>query len=733
MLEGRTRQQIELLELMTRQMGVAVTHCSRDFRYLWANQAYADWLQRPLDSIRGQHISAVLGTEAFEVLRSYFEQVLSGQHVSYEQEVNLPNIGNRWISANYTPTFDGETANGWLAVLFDITERKRAESLRFQHAAIIESSADAIISKDLNAIITSWNPGAQRMFGYTEEEVVGKPITILIPPDLRDEENMILERLRAGGRIEHYETTRIGKTGKRINVSLVIGPVRDLTGKITGFNKIARDITQQKQAEAALKESEQRFRLVADTAPVMIWMSGTDKLCNYFNRPWLEFTGRSVEQEFGNGWAEGVHPQDLQQCLATYVSAFDERKPFTMEYRLRRCDGNYRWILDNGVPRFNSDGSFAGFIGSCVDVTDIKTAEQELRQLNQVLEQQAAFLQSREELLKTFVKNVPALAAMFDRRMCYVQMSDLWCSDFSLDSSEILGRSHYELFPDLPEEWKEAHQRALKGETVRADEDRWERKEGTRWYSWEVRPWRTVSGGIGGILVFGMDITSRKQVEEAFSAFNQKLIQTQEEERARIGRELHDDVTQRLVMLGFELERLQSNPSALRQRLEALRQETIDLSKDVQAMSHDLHSSKLRYTGVVSAIKGWCAEFGKRQRIEIYFSNTVSSAVPFEIGLCLFRVLQEGLNNAAKHSKTKRIEVLLTQTPVDIQLTVRDSGVGFDMDTAGPWKGLGLTSMQERVKLVHGSIHIDSKPRHGTTIHVCVPLPSAETLQRAVG
>jgi PAS domain S-box-containing protein len=137
---------------------------------------------------------------------------------------------------------------------------------------------------------------------------------------------------------------------------------------------VSRDITESKRVEEALRESEERFRLVANSAPVMIWMSGTDKLCTYVNEPWLDFTGRSHEEELGNGWAEGVHPEDSEECLKIYAKAFDSRKPFEMRYRHRRHDGEYRWILDKGVPRFNPDGSFAGYIGSCIDVTERRLA-----------------------------------------------------------------------------------------------------------------------------------------------------------------------------------------------------------------------------------------------------------------------------------------------------------------------------------------------------------------------
>jgi PAS domain S-box-containing protein len=151
-------------------------------------------------------------------------------------------------------------------------------------------------------------------------------------------------------------------------------------GTPTRFDGVTLDVSDQKQSEAGLRESEQRFRLVADAAPVLIWVSGTDKLCNWFNQPWLAFTGRSMAEEVGNGWVEGVHPDDLDRCLQTYTAAFDARTPFSMEYRLRRNDGEFCWLNDNGVPRFRSGGEFDGYIGSCIDVTEYKNAEAGLRE-----------------------------------------------------------------------------------------------------------------------------------------------------------------------------------------------------------------------------------------------------------------------------------------------------------------------------------------------------------------
>src|SRR5207237_761138 len=153
----------------------------------------------------------------------------------------------------------------------------------------------------------------------------------------------------------------------------------DEHGKPAFARGVSRDITKRKIAEEELRESEARFRTVADAAPVLIWMSGPDKLCTFFNKGWLNFTGRKLEQELGNGWSEGVHADDFAHCLDVYKNSFDARQPFTMEYRLRRSDGEYRWVLDSGTPHFADDGAFLGYIGSCIDITERKHAQEKFR------------------------------------------------------------------------------------------------------------------------------------------------------------------------------------------------------------------------------------------------------------------------------------------------------------------------------------------------------------------
>jgi len=322
---------------------------------------------------------------------------------------------------------------------------------------------------------------------------------------------------------------------------------------------------------------------------------------------------------------------------------------------------------------------------------------------------------------------------MLDCDMRYLQVSNRWCADYSVDSSQILGRSHYDIFPDIPEGWKEVHRRGLAGETLRADEERWDRKGGSLWVRWEIRPWRASNGIIGGLLIFAEDITDRKQTEEAISTMSRKLIESQEQERARIGRELHDDINQRIAMLTIELEQLQNDPSDIQNRLQEIRNQTAELSNDVQALSHELHSSKLEYLGVVSGMRSWCKEFGQRQNMMIDFKSDVSSVVPFDVGVSLFRVLQEALHNALKHSGVKRIEVQLWEISNELQLIVADLGKGFDVEAAIRGQGLGLTSMRERIRLVNGTITIQSKPMGGTTIHVRVPAGLGNEAQQAAG
>ena len=480
------------------------------------------------------------------------------------------------------------------------------------------------------------------------------------------------------------------------------------------------------------EEKLREYERAVENAEEMIAVVDREYRYLIANRQFLKLRNMTREQVVGQfvrkvleeGVFEAVVKPKLDECFQGRVVRYE------MEYTYAGL--GERDIL---VSYFPIEGANGIDWATCIllDITDRKRAEETLLEMNRTLEAQGSLLRSREELLRVFVKNVPAAVAMLDRDMRYLQVSDRWCTDYLPGRAEILGRSHYEIFPDMPERWKEVHSRALQGETLRAEEDHWDGQDGTHWARWEVRPWRTAEGTVGGILILAEDITPRKQMEEALSDMSRKLIESQEQERTRIGRELHDDINQRLALLTYKLEQLKDDPSAIEGRIRTLQQQITEIADDVQALSHELHSSKLDYLGVVGGIRSWCKEFAERQGMEIEFKADVASTIPSEIGVTLFRILQEALHNAVKHSGVKRIEVQLREDSGEIHLVISDLGRGFEVEAALQGTGLGLTSMRERVRLVNGTITIESKPSGGTTIHVRVPLGSEKLSKRAAG
>jgi PAS domain S-box-containing protein len=224
--------------------------------------------------------------------------------------------------------------------------------------------------------------GAEDALAVAPEQLVGKRIGEVSPAANAASEALLgaLARLREGAGSQAIEYHVPGRSGfDYYEARLVLAT----SGNALAF---VRNVSDRKRAEQSVRESDDRFRAMADSAPVLLWMSGVDGLCNFFNQTWLRFTGRPLERELGNGWAEGVHPEDFQRCMHVYMDAFVARHSFAMTYRLRNADGEYRWLLDQGRPRFDPDGSFLGFIGSCVDVTEERLTREALGRLNEDLE-----------------------------------------------------------------------------------------------------------------------------------------------------------------------------------------------------------------------------------------------------------------------------------------------------------------------------------------------------------
>ncbi|MFN3543566.1 MAG: EAL domain-containing protein [Thiobacillus sp.] len=253
-------------------------------------------------------------------------------------------------------------------------------------ATTLNSIGDAILATDISGRVTLMNPVAEALTGWSEKEALGRPVAEVCVVEHaftgKAVENPVAQVIREGtvvGLANHAVLK--ARDGVRHHIADSAAPIRDHQGALQGVVLVFRDVSEEYRLRQALANSELHFRTLANSGQALIWTSGPDMECDYFNEPWLRFTGRTLKQELGSGWTEGVHPDDLSRCLETYRAAFARREPFSMEYRLRHASGEYRWILDQGSPRFDTQGNFIGYVGHCMDVTDAKRAEAEIERL----------------------------------------------------------------------------------------------------------------------------------------------------------------------------------------------------------------------------------------------------------------------------------------------------------------------------------------------------------------
>ncbi|HTL66041.1 MAG TPA: PAS domain S-box protein [Lacunisphaera sp.] len=270
----------------------------------------------------------------------------------------------------------------------DVTLRQGDNEAAQRLAAIVESSNDAIISKTPEGIVTSWNAAAARLFGYSADEMIGRSIIVVIPADRHGEEADILSRIRRGEQIENYETVRRRKDGRLIDVALTISPIKDAQGRITGASKIAHDITLRKRTEAALRASEERFRLLASQAPAGIFLSDRGGGCMFVNERWCELTGLAPGSAQGDGWTGALHPEDRDRVIRDWQEAVRSGAGSTTEFRFLRPDGSTVWVQGSAVL-FSDGDRLQGYLGTCVDITQRKHAELRAAFLHQVTNQLA--------------------------------------------------------------------------------------------------------------------------------------------------------------------------------------------------------------------------------------------------------------------------------------------------------------------------------------------------------
>jgi PAS domain S-box-containing protein len=425
--DDRERRELPLRVVMDTIPGL-VWSALPDGNFEFCNQRWLDYTGMSFNEIKGWGWAAAIHPQDVTHLQEGWRTALV-RSTSFEAEARMRRADGRyrWFLIQAVPLHDSSgRIIRWYGTNTDVEELKLAqEELQKQTSRLdqlFEQAPEAVAVVSTDDRIVRVNKEFTRMFGYEPEEVLQRPLNDLIVPEADIESSRAYTRLlEQGGRVE-VETVRTRKDRTKIDVSLLAISVRTASGEQVVNYAIYRDITERKRAEERLRESEARFQGMADTAPVLIWMTGTDGLCNYFNKPWLEFTGRTMEQEVGTGWLEGVHPDDVQGCFDGFLPAYHARKPFSMEYRLKRADGEYRWVIESGIPRYTGGGQFAGYIGSNIDITELKRAEVQRQRLHQLEADLARInrVSMMGELAASLAHEIkqPIAAALTDAKSC---------------------------------------------------------------------------------------------------------------------------------------------------------------------------------------------------------------------------------------------------------------------------------------------------------------------------
>jgi len=322
----------------------------------------------------GQSIAMLFPADKLGELEDILTCVRSGNSLKPYETVRRHKDGTMVeVALGISPILD---VNGKIVgaskIVRNISDRRKAEEVQALLGAIVSSAEDGILSKKLDGVVTTWNASAERLFGYTAEEIIGNPNIHLTPPELQHEEEVILESILAGEAIEHYETKRLTKNGRRLQVSLTISPIMDAKGTVIGASKIVRDITERKQVEESLRESVERFRVSALAVNDLIWTNNAQGMMEGEQPGWANFTGQTIEEYQGHGWARVVHPDDAQPTIEAWNAAVAEKRLFEFEHRVCRHDGAWRTCLVRAVPVFDRHGEIREWVGVHNDITERK-------------------------------------------------------------------------------------------------------------------------------------------------------------------------------------------------------------------------------------------------------------------------------------------------------------------------------------------------------------------------
>jgi PAS domain S-box-containing protein len=596
---------------------------------------------------------------------------------------------------------------------------------------LFEQASLGIAVEDFEGNLLLANPALCSMLGYREDELCGMNCSQFSNPEDSQDDWALFQQLRAGiidkySLEKRYVTKHGGQLWGQLNVSLL----RNGDGESPLVFAFVEDITERKRSEEALRESEERFRLAAQAAKMYAyeWDVPTDKVVR--SEEYVNVLSYQEKELTRQQILATIHPDDR----ALFIDSVDQLTPQNstsqISYRVLQPDGSVVWLEKSARAFFDEQGKLLRMIGMVANITERKRAEQAQRE-------------SEDKLRLLLDSTAEAIYGIdLENRCTFCNLACLRALGYER-IDEVVGKNMHDLMHHtradgslFPVEECRVHRVIRTGKGDHAEEEVLWRTNGTGFPAeyWS-HPQLRGEEVVGAVVAF-VDITERKLAEAALASVSRRLIEAQEQERSRIARELHDDIGQRLAILAIKLTQLQQippNSSELASRIGELQKQTSEIAADIQSLSHELHSSRLQYLGIATAMRAFCREFGEQQKVEIDCKiHDLPVLLSPDISLCFFRLVQEALHNSTKHSGVRYFEVELWGTPDEIHLTVSDSGAGFDIDAAKASRGLGLISMEERLKLLNGTLSIESQLQRGTTIHARVPFSSGKDSLRAV-
>jgi PAS domain S-box-containing protein len=644
----------------------------------------------------------------------------------------------RWILNTGAPRYheDGSFA-GYIGCAVDVTERKQTEEalqvseerLRLAQQAARMGTFDWDVK---NGVLT-WTTEMEALYGLRPGSFAGTrdAYFALVHPEDRENVRRLSTLAMQSGQPTQGEW-RIVWPDRSIHWIAaqwrVLMNEQGEPARVIGVNS---EITERKRVEENLKQSEERFRLAAQAANMFAfeWDVLTDVVRRSAeSTPLLE---RDEPRETtGRQLTSRVHPDDRETVLAAIAAISRESPTYHISYRSMRPSGKEIWAEVHGVGHFDDSGKLLRIIGMAADITERKLAEESQARLAAIVESDAIALRESQERWHLAAQAGKMYAYEWNAESDVIvragELSNVFGQSINglrLTRQQLLERIH----PDDRAQFNASVAERTPENPDTQSTYRVMRPDGC--YVWVQKTAHAFFDEQGKMLrMIGMvaDITERKRAEDALREVSRKLVKVQEDERTRIARDLHDDINQRLAVLAIDAEQLKQNScdsGTVANGLTELQQQISKISLAVQSISHQLHSPHLEYLGIVGAMKSLCREFAVSQKWEIDFNaDEITQPVPQEVSVCLFRVLQEAVHNAAKYSKTRTLQVSLRRQPDHLELTISDRGIGFEIEASTNKSGLGLVSMRERVRLIGGSIDVNSAPMCGTTIRVCAPL-----------